>query len=215
MRGRTWPSFHIKLKVQGLELEVDGTRDDIPVIRQSLAQQFAGLMQPATDIVEGRASKSALNSVTESNESLQGNQRPKRKARSTKNRASGQGDAAEESAVDWRHDTTKYGSPQQSWTASDKAVWLLYVASNEAGVLELSGNRISSTFNKHFRQAGLINTGNVNRDLGRLKTSRKGEPPWVSEDTTKEPPAWFLTEAGNRAAQSLVAQALGQQSPSV
>jgi hypothetical protein len=46
--------FHIKLKLQGLELEVEGTRDDLPVIRRSLGQQFEGLLNPATEIAQGR-----------------------------------------------------------------------------------------------------------------------------------------------------------------
>ena len=49
--------FHVKLKLQGLELEVEGSRDDIPSIRQSLNQQLAGLLEPATDMAEGKISK--------------------------------------------------------------------------------------------------------------------------------------------------------------
>lgn len=203
--------FHIKLKVQGFELDIEGTKDEVPVIRQALAQQFAGLLNPAADIIEGRVSNQSVKAGG-SGEITEEIPRRKRKTRLTHSKSAAQGEAGEELAIDWRHDTTKYGSPQQSWNASEKAIWLLYVAGIEASVPELSGTRITLTFNKHFRQAGQIKTGQVNRDLGRMKTARKGEPPWVSEDTTKAPPAWFLTEAGNKAAQKLVAQALGQQS---
>ena len=55
----------------------------------------------------------------------------------------------------------------------------------------------------------------VRRDSGVLKglfTSRgRGRnPPMVSEDTTKTPPVWYLTDAGVAQAQNLVAQTLGQ-----
>src|SRR4051812_29201836 len=54
-RGRSeMAKFHIKLKLQGLELEVDGTRDDLPVLREALAQQFSGLLGPATDLADGQ-----------------------------------------------------------------------------------------------------------------------------------------------------------------
>lgn len=33
--------FHIKLKLQGLELEVEGTRDDLPQIKRSLGDPLA------------------------------------------------------------------------------------------------------------------------------------------------------------------------------
>ena len=69
---------------------------------------------------------------------------------------------------------------------------------------------VAGSLNKHFRQAGPIKTGNVNRDLGRLKAAQDGQPPLVSEDTTKNPSCWFLVEAGSKEAQKLVAEALGQ-----
>jgi hypothetical protein len=203
--------FHIRLKLQGLELEVEGSRDDIPAIRQSLNQQLAGLLGPATDMAEGKTSKPITIQSEDDGSSGNGSTKRRRKNRSATARNSSQGESSEDSALDWRHDTARYGSPPQTWSASDKAIWLLYVAKNEANAGEMSGSRLASTFNKQFRQAGQIQTGQVNRDLGRLKTARKGEPPLVSEDITKTPPAWFLTDTGTKHAQKLVAQALGEQ----
>ena len=47
--------FKVKLKLQGLELEIEGSRDDMHLIGQNLGQQMAGLLQPAGAIVEGQA----------------------------------------------------------------------------------------------------------------------------------------------------------------
>ena len=84
----------------------------------------------------------------------------------------------------------------------DKAIWLLHVVKQE-----LSGSVLVATFNKHFRQAGMITVSNANRDLGRSKSK---SPPFVGEDTTKNPPQWFLTEEGTRQANKLVGDALGR-----
>jgi hypothetical protein len=109
--------------------------------------------------------------------------------------------------IDWRHDPSKWGSPQQGWVTSDKAIWLLYVVSKEVNVSELNARVITNTFNKHFRQAGQLFVGNINRDLGKLKGR---SPAVIAEDTIKDPPAWFLTDAGIKHAQGLIAQSIGQ-----
>lgn len=198
--------FRVSIKIQGLELEVEGTRDDVPALRKSLTQQLGGLFVPAMEIVD---SVSSSQPPTDSTTVTEETNKRKRKPRATHSRSSGE--TREEKPVDWRHDTTKYGSPKQAWKTADKALWLLYVSAIEANVKELSGSQIVLTFNKHFRQAGQLKIWNVNRDLGRLKTSSQGQPPLVSEDTTKNPPTWFLTEAGIKAAQKLVGESLGQQ----
>jgi hypothetical protein len=202
--------FRIKLKLQGLEMEVEGTRDDLPAIRRSLGQQFEGILNPSTEIAEGRPL--TLEAARTNNASVEEEgSRRKRKTRTSQNRTSSSDGTAEEIPIDWKHDPAKYGSPLQSWVSAQKAIWLLYVAAQEASVHEVSGSRIAVTFNKHFRQAGPVSTGHVNRDLGRLKAARDGQPPLVSEDTTKTPPLWFLIEAGSKEAQKLVLEALGKK----
>lgn len=199
--------FHIKLTFEKFALEVDGTRDELPVLREALTQQFAGMLQPATELAAGEvveAARPVAPPVV----------LPVAKARKKTSRpapaASSNGNHAE-AAIDWRHDTSKYGSPQQGWTTSQKAIWVLHVASLEANVGEMSGKTIALTFNKHFKQAGLVRPNNVIRDLGKLKAGANGELPLVSQDTTKSPSTWFLTDTGTKSAQKLVMQALGQQ----
>jgi hypothetical protein len=205
--------FHIRLKVQGFELEVDGVRDDLPVLRQALTEQIAGLIAPATDLAGGEVpERGALGGATPgAAAATEAAKRARRKSRSTSTPGGGSAEG-KEVAVDWRHDTSKHGSPLQSWKNADKAIWLLYVAASEANVSEMSNGTITATFKKHFRNAGEIRRNNLPRDLARLKVAQNGNLPLVSEDTTKNPPVWYLTDTGVAHAQKLVASALGQTS---
>ena len=45
--------FRIKMKLQGLELEIEGAREDASLISRNIGQQVASLMQPAGNIVDG------------------------------------------------------------------------------------------------------------------------------------------------------------------
>jgi hypothetical protein len=198
--------FRIKLKLTGFEMEVEGNRSDVPAITQNVGEQFAGLLMPATRIVEGE--------VPEDRQTIQPQPidvTPVAAKRSRRRRAVAAVPASAEkdgaATVDWRHDTSKWGAPQQSWNPTKKAIWLLYVVSKETDITELSASRLASTFNKHFKQAGLVRANNLSRDLGKLKSEREAP---VSEDTTKKPSTWFLTQAGIKRAEQLVGEAIGK-----
>ena len=197
--------FHIKLKMQGLDLEVAGTREDVPVMRDALAHQFAGLLHPATELAEGHVTTVVPFSGPTTPTAPEPTKRARRRARITP--SAGHNEAT---PVVWVHDSTKYGSPQQSWSNADKAIWTLYVANNEAGVPEMSNAQIAKTCAAGFRQAGPIRANNLTRDLGRFKAAQNGKPPLVSEGAAKNPSVWFLTDAGNKHAQALIAKTLGQ-----
>lgn len=47
--------YKFRLKITGLEMEYEGTREDIPVITKQLNQQFGGLISP----------EKALNSISQ------------------------------------------------------------------------------------------------------------------------------------------------------
>ena len=192
--------FKIKMKLTGLELEIEGSREDVPLITANLGNQLAGLLRPAAAIASG-----ADTSLTPTPAALpMVDEVKKRKRRVTTARSvDGQSDTVS-APIDFRHDPVKFGTPKQSWKTSEKALWLLHVVEQE-----LSGAVIVATFNKHFRQAGTITTSNANRDLGRLKSK---SPAVVGEDTTQTPPRWFLTEEGTRQALKLVGDALGRSS---
>lgn len=199
--------FKLKMKLQGFELEVEGSREDVPLITQSMAEQFAGLLQPMTAIVEGSSQVSDV--VDNSPVSLleqESSIRKKSKRKRTSPQRSDSAAVGDGNIINWRHDPAKYGSPQQKWKTSDKAIWLLYVAGEESNEKELSTAQISATFNKHFRQAKIIQSSNVSRDLGKLKVSQNAP---VAEDTTLNPAKWYLTDEGVKLAAALVAKAVG------
>ncbi len=191
--------FHIKLKITGFELEVDGTREEVPVIGHAIGQQLAGLLAPATEIAEGEIPLRPTPTV--STPAAVDTKRVSRR----KNRAAAASTStdATETAVDWLHDVSKYATPQQTWTTAEKSVWTLYVAGEVASASQMSAKQIALTFNKHFRTAGPIRANNISRDLAKLKQTSGKESP-VGQDTTKTPALWFLTDAGRRFAQALI-----------
>ena len=201
--------FKIKMKVTGFELEVEGSREDVPLMAQAVGQQMSGLLLPASGIVEGEIidDKSLPQATLESQPKPRKKQTNRRRSKtSTKSTPSSKNPTV---ALDWKHNPNKWGFPQQDWTTADKSIWLLYVVSKEASTTELTGSEISATFNKHFRQSGQIKTGYINRDLGKAKGAN-GKTALVSEDATKSPSAWFLNQEGEKRAQELVTKALGQ-----
>jgi hypothetical protein len=197
--------FHIKLKIQNFELEVDGNRDDVPLITQAVGQEIAGILMPATTIVEGDATNADTNATIEA-EQISTTRKPLRQRRQKNSNTESVG-SRKTKAIDFKHNTEEFGTARQDWSTANKAIWLLYVLAQQGGANELSGSQIAATFNKHFKQAKTIVAANVNRDLGKLKVVV--DTP-VSEDTTKSPSLWYLTQAGVKKAQGLVAEALGK-----
>jgi hypothetical protein len=201
-RGIEVTKFKIKMKLTGLELDIEGSREDIPLIAANLGQQLTGLLGPAAAIAAGTDESTRCDPAWAPLPMV--DEVKKRRKRATTPRSVDTQPDAANAPIDFRHDPAKFGTPKQSWKTSDKAVWLMHVVA-----AELSGAVIVATFNKHFRQAGTITVGNSNRDLGRLKSK---SPAVVGEDTTRTPPRWFLTEEGTRQAMKLVADALGRSS---
>ncbi len=194
--------FKVKLKIQAFELEIEGTREDIPLISQNIGDEIAGLLEPAANIVEGQEVKKEIKSSAVF-ASQNNNRRSSKRPRAIK---SNEQASQAESAANWEHKPERWGIPQQNWTTAKKAIWLLYVVKEELGINEFTANSIAVTFNKHFYQSKTIQAGNISRDLGKLKL--KPQTP-VSENTTKEPFAWYLTLEGVKYAQQLVQEARG------
>ncbi|PRX95870.1 hypothetical protein [Paraburkholderia sp. BL25I1N1] len=205
--------FKVKMKITGFEMEIEGSRDDVPNITQALTRQLAGMLQPPTGIVEPPVTSpvTVLPSISEAlpveevkPESVA---RKRTRARTRRPVQSNGVEDVEATAIDFRHAPELYGNPVQAWTTANKALWTLYVIGEMVGEKELSAKRITLSFNKHFRQAKEIIANNVTRDLGKLRLKK---PVLVSEDTTRTPSVWYLTDEGIRAAQNLVAEALGR-----
>ncbi|WP_124842321.1 hypothetical protein [Burkholderia cepacia] len=209
--------FKVKMKITGFEMEIEGSRDDVPNITQALTRQLAGMLQPPTGIVEPPAGPQVaiLPSLAEPlpADEVKLESAPRKQRTRTRTRRSMQSNGTvedvEATAIDFRHTPELYGNPIQAWSTANKALWILYVIGEIVGEKELSARRITLSFNKHFRQAKEIIANNVTRDLGKLRLKK---PVFISEDTTRSPSVWYLTDEGIRAAQNLVAEALGRDS---
>jgi len=199
--------FRVKLKLSGLELEVEGSREDVPLLTNNIAAQLAGMMTPAASIAEGNATPALMRQPTPVNETIM---RPVASARTSRKRratsASGEG-AANDGALIWQHDANTWGTPLQQWKAVEKVVYLLYVA-KQVGVSEqMTVGQMVQTFERHFRTAGKLNKGNIVRDFTNLNSE---PPPKVQMNGTAKPAAWYLTDAGVRVAENLVKAARGE-----
>ena len=116
--------FKVRLKLQGLELEVEGNRDDVPLIADSVAEQVAGLLKPASNIVEGEIVTDGRRPQSVESETSETKTKRARKKRQSQTPL---GSNSKEEAVDWTHDPSKWGVPKQKWSTADKSLWILYV----------------------------------------------------------------------------------------
>jgi len=108
--------------------------------------------------------------------------------------------------LEYRHDSSTYGNPQQSWNQLEKVAWLLSVIKGLNGVAEVSAAQLVATFNQHYKPSGKLHLPTLTRDLGKAKVQN---PPWVGEDKG----LWYLTEEGERQAQQLIQNTLKAQAP--
>ena len=192
------------MKLQGFELEVEGSREDAALISNQVGKQIAGMID-VQDIIEGEASEK--NSAVEQPPILNASPaKPPRKKRSSGPSYTKE-DKEANKAISYSHDPEKYGNPSQNWKVLQKAIWLLYVLKEESLGDKHTGLRLVNTFNEHFKQSGKITTSNVNRDFGRAKSK---QPPILGEDKVGKLGEWFLTDSGIRMAQELIAEALGE-----
>jgi hypothetical protein len=202
--------FRVKLKLTGLELEVEGSREDVPLLTKSIASQLAGVMMPAANIVEGKATpllgREAIPGTAQLVQQPAASVRAPRKRRAPFSGGDGVQNAAATSIV-WQHDADTWGAPQQSWKAVDKTVWLLYVAKQVGATPEMSVMQMVTTFDKLFRTAGRLNKGNIARDFTKLNSE---PPPKVQMNGTVDPATWYLTDAGIKHAENLVKAARGE-----
>ncbi len=99
-------------------------------------------------------------------------------------------------------DAGKYGTPTTQWNTLSKALWVMYVVKEIKAVEDLTVAQITEVFNKHYKQARVIRSTNVSRDLGKQKVA---SPPLVGE-TPGTPSKWYLTDEGIKTVQNLIIQ---------
>lgn len=185
--------FKVRLKVQALELEIDGEREDLPLITNAVNRQFAAIVEPTEVIAE-------LPKLPSSN----GGGADDGKGKPPRRRQSSRTPADTAAPVEFRHDSGKFGSPVQGWTVLHRAIWLLYVLQNTTGNKEYSAAQLVATYNQQFKAAGKFHPPLLSRELARAKVA---VPAPIGEDKGM----WYLTAAeGERHAKELVSQALGQ-----
>lgn len=199
--------FKVRLKITGLELEMEGSREDVPQLAESIQSQVSALMNPTGALIEGQTSPTTITPPdSQPTSSTKKKRRTKRSSTATNGEPGAQAKKSAQAAKDFVHDTDSWGTPMQSWSTAQKAMWLLYVIEKQAAVKELSDNEIAETFNKHFRQAGAISRGNVYSQLGKLKTQ---QPTPLGQNTVDKPNRWYLNASGSKLAEQLVAEARG------
>ena len=192
--------FKIKLKIEKLELEVEGTRDDLPQISQQIGEKIVGLTNP---ILLEEEPEERQPSVMEQDVSQNGISKKKRSTPKRKTKKNENSKAGSEEVITWKHDPGKYGSPAQAWSTKDKSIWVMYVIKEVDGTDELTAKQIAESFNKNFKQAGTIRSQNIARDLGKEKNNKES---LIGENTTNDPATWFLTTKGITKAKDMIAE---------
>jgi hypothetical protein len=186
--------FTIKVELQGLKIEVEGTKEDAPKIAQQLGKQFGGLLQTPALLASGNGS-SVLEGEAVNDEDGTGKKKKTRKS------SGGAGTKTPAEEITFVHDSAQYGSPQQGWTQVQKAIWFLYIVEKQANVTQLTSYSIAKNFNHHFKASGQINGGNVMKGLDKEKL--KGTNATVGADMTDGTAKYFLTTAGKTLAGKL------------
>src|SRR5947199_4420287 len=109
--------FTIKVELKGLKIEVESTKEDAPKLAQRIGQQFGAILQPAAMLESGNGHRTTLEGET--------SERDGKKKRTRKSGGSGAKTTTDD--INFVHDSAKYGTPQQGWTQTQKAIWLLYI----------------------------------------------------------------------------------------
>ena len=173
--------FSVKIKLQGLEIEVEGSQDIAPRIAQRVGEQIGALVKPPMLIEMGKNGSQITDSAEPGED----------KGKTKKKKSGGGGAKSSADDVTFTHDPSQHGSPSQEWTTVQKAIWLLYVVNSEK---PLSGYSIAKAFNKQFKSAGAINNGNVSKGLDKEKLKGTSSP--VGADLSDGTARYYLTDAG-------------------
>lgn len=173
--------FSIKIKLQGLEIEVEGAQENAPRLAQRVGEQIGDLIKPSLLLEAGKNGGATLDVESPADD--------KGKPRKRKPGSGGVKGSTED--VPFTHDPSTHGSPSQAWTTVQKAIWFLHAA---APANPVSGGSIAKAFNKQFKSAGAIVGSNVTQGLEKEKL--KGASASVGADMAEGTPRYYLTEAG-------------------
>jgi hypothetical protein len=183
--------FTIKVKLQGLEIEVEGTREDAPKIAGQLGKQIGGLLQAPAALASGNGATTIDAEVVEPDNGT---------GKKKKGKKGGSGQTKTPADDITFVPDSQHGSPQQGWTQAQKAIWFLYIVEKQTNVAQLTAYSIAKNFNKYFKVSGAIYAGNVMRGL---EKERLKSPPTVGADQTSGTSKYFLVNAGKTLAEKL------------
>lgn len=196
----------LKLKIKGDSADASGKVAELQRQVQSLMSTINSLAQQGTRVLpppDNAPSSAKLLEAgpeqTSSDNNVSSNGTRRRQPR--KNTSLGPRHKAD--AIDFKHDADQYGFPKQNWATAQKAMWMIYVLSQQGEAKEFSASVIAATFNKHFKSFGMILAQNVLRDLGK----EKGKSGAVNSDASQDPMKWYLLEAGKKQIPALIEDA--------
>jgi hypothetical protein len=180
----------VRLKITGLELEFEGTQEDVPQITQNLGRDIAGLITAGPNLASGQIHAAPVNVD---------NGAPASSGRKSPGKGRKSASKEEKKSLNWTYDGQLYGMPSQNWSGNDKAIWMLYVADKVNGLKHMGAAQISKTFNEHYQAAKIIHRGNVYTGLDGL---RAGEDAPIGK---RHDGSFFLTQEGHKLAEQLIA----------
>jgi hypothetical protein len=188
-------NFEVTFELKELKIHVKGDREIAPSIADNVGRHFATVLTPAGLIEAPKSGHSGNGSDKVIDAEAVTAPRRKRKS-AAKSNASATGDGAAQ--ITWSHDSTRWGSPVQTWKAYQKIAWLLHVVEQETGKKDQTPTELVETFHARFRDAGLLVKGNIPRDLA-------GKPDLFGSLDGR----YFLKQTGKELAERLVNEAKG------
>src|SRR5690606_38102695 len=111
--------FKMKIKLQGLEVEIEGVREDASLITKNLGGQISGMLQPVTQIING-ATDAPQGPDTIDPQIIDNSPKKSRKKRSPS--AASPGNKDESAALDFSTNPEKFGAPRHAWKTAEKAI---------------------------------------------------------------------------------------------
>ncbi len=188
-------TFDVSIEIKELKIHVKGDREIAPEIANNVAHQISSVLRPSGLLEASNDSQGGHHVVVEAQAAPSRKRRRVTAAKSAPSNGDGYG------PVDWNHDGAKWGTPAQAWKQPQKVAWLLHVVEQE-GVSKdgLNPSEMAAIFKAKFRAAGLLNRGNIARDLG-------NNPELFGSVDGR----WFLKQAGREAGAKLVAEAKGEK----
>ena len=193
-----------KFKLTGLEIEFDGTPDEVLQVQKSAQANLGAIIQagmnptqPAVAAIAATVEDVDNEEVAESREGGKSKSNATPRKRGTKMRP--------RRVIDMAIDPNVHGTPTQDMSTAEKALYTLYLATKIAGVDGLSNASIVATYEKYFSRSGNIRATNVSRDFNLRKYSQ-GPEAIVSLKPSDKGSFWMLTNKGMAAGEQIAAK---------